>query len=138
MRAKEKFYMALVAVLLFSGCGDSSSENNDGTNPEITTEDKGRYTHKVINNMGKEVRSKVGEYDILLYSDSEMKADDKSPHKGVVVTVNKKDSELMPIQSTYMHKDIVAKVYEGNKLVTTTEAIEVTDSEPVVLIETEI
>ena len=141
MVTKKVFYSALTALLLVTGCGNDSTGTNASTETGTTKDGGGNpevYSYKVINNQGEAVASKLGSYEIYLYSDSEEKADDKSPHKGIVVKVNDENSELMPIQATYMHKDIVAKVYKNSELVVETEAVEVTDDEPVVLIETKI
>ena len=109
MQTKKIAYGALVALLLVTGCGsNSSSESVDSG--ELQNSSDSRYIYKVINNRGEAVTSEVGAYEIALYSDTKEKANDKSPHKGVVVKLNGNDSALMPIQETYMHKDIVAKI----------------------------
>jgi len=148
MITKKIFYSALTALLLVTGCGSSSNDNspksvNEGDNSpqsvNTTIETtKGVYKYKVINNMGKEVQTKVDKYKIAIYSDTKERAYDKSPHKGIVVRLNSKDSELMAIQSTYLGKDIVAKVYKDDKLLLTSDVVNVTDDNPVVLIDVEI
>jgi len=150
MVTKKIFYSALTVLLLATGCGSSGSNPASEDSPENTTIEnttienttiettKGVYKYKVINNMGQEVQTKVDNYKIALYSDTKEKAYDKSPHKGIVVKLNNKDSELMAIQSTYVNKDIVAKVYKGDELVSTSDVVKVTDDKPMILIETEI
>ena len=145
MITKKIFYSALTVLLLATGCGSSGSNPASEDSPENTTIEnttiettKGVYKYKVINNMGQEVQTTVDNYKIALYSDSKEKAYDKSPHKGIVVKLNNKDSELMAIQSTYVNKDIVAKVYKGDELVSTSDVVKVTDDKPMILIETEI
>ena len=140
MVTKKIFYSALTVLLLATGCGSSGSNPASEDSPENTTIEttKGVYKYKVINNMGQEVQTTVDNYKIALYSDTKEKAYDKSPHKGIVVKLNNKDSELMAIQSTYVNKDIVAKVYKGDELVSTSDVVKVTDDKPMILIETEI
>lgn len=145
MITKKIFYSALTVLLLATGCGSSGSNPASEDSPENTTIEnttiettKGVYKYKVINNMGQEVQTTVDNYKIALYSDTKEKAYDKSPHKGIVVKLNNKDSELMAIQSTYVNKDIVAKVYKGDELVSTSDVVKVTDDKPMILIETEI
>ena len=140
MITKKIFYSALTVLLLATGCGSSGSNPASKDSPENTTIEttKGVYKYKVINNMGQEVQTTVDNYKIALYSDTKEKAYDKSPHKGIVVKLNNKDSELMAIQSTYVNKDIVAKVYKGDELVSTSDVVKVTDDKPMILIETEI
>jgi len=154
MITKKIFYSVLTALLLVTGCGSSGSNDNDASdnspqsvnagdnspqsvNTTIETT-KGVYKYKVINNRGEEVQTKVDKYTIAIYSDTKEKAYDKSPHKGIVVKLNNKDSELMAIQSTYLGKDIVAKVYKDDKLLLTSDVVNVTDENPVVLIDVEI
>ena len=153
MITKKIFYSALTALLLVTGCGSSSNDNNASDNsPKSVNEGdnspqsvsttiettKGVYKYKVINNRGEEVQRKVDKYTIAIYSDTKERAYDKSPHKGIVVKLNNKDSELMAIQSTYLGKDIVAKVYKDDELVLTSDVVKVTDDNSVVLIDVEI
>jgi hypothetical protein len=136
MQTKKIAYGALVALLLITGCGSNSSSSSESVDSgELQNSSDSRYIYKVINNRGEAVTSEVGAYEIALYSDTKEKANDKSPHKGVVVKLNSNDSALMPIQETYMHKDIVAKIYEEGSLIGETEAVEVTDNKPVIMID---
>jgi len=144
MITKKIFYSTLTVLLLATGCGSSGSNDNDASdnssqsvNTTIETT-KGVYKYKVINNRGEEVQTKVDKYTIAIYSDTKERAYDKSPHKGIVVRLNSKDSELMAIQSTYLEKDIVAKVYKDDELVLTSDVVKVTDDNPVLLIDVEI
>jgi hypothetical protein len=131
MFRKKTFYSVAMALLLLNGCG-SNDKKTDSSLSDIN------YTYKVINNKGELVKSKVGEYEVRLYSDSDERADDKSPHKGVVVRINETNSELMSIQSTYIGKHITAKVYQNSNLVNNPKVIEVTDENPIVKIDVEI
>ena len=149
----KKIVYSMVVLVLITGCGSSENKSkgnpDNGTSNEIETTmettmettietTKGVYKYKVVNNMGQEVHSTVGDYKVALYSDTKERAYSKSPHKGIVVRLNSEDSELMPIQATYLDKEIVAKIYKSDELVATSDVVEVTDENPVVLIETEI
>jgi hypothetical protein len=81
------------------------------------------------------VEGKLDNYTIKIYSNSEEVADPKSMHKGVVVKINGKDSEVMPIQISYLNKEIVVAIEnEKGEEVAISEAIAVTDV-PVVVVE---
>ena len=141
MDMKKIVYSMAVILVLVTGCGSSTDNADDGASKDVDTTvetTKGVYKHKVVNNMGQEVHSTVGDYKVALYSDTKERAYSKSPHKGIVVRLNSEDSELMPIQATYLDKEIVAKIYKSDELVATSDVVEVTDENPVVLIETEI
>ena len=131
MFRKKTFYSVAMALLLLNGCG-SNDTKTDSSASDIN------YTYNVINNQGEAVKSKVGKYQIRLYSNYKEVADDRSPHKGVVVKINETESKLMAIQATYIDKKITAKVYQNSKLINSPEAIEVTDENPIVKIDVEI
>ncbi len=140
MLAKKTFYITVMALLLLNGCGNkdkTETSTTDGTYNNGGSYSQ-EYSYKVINNRGEDIKSKIGEYDISLYSNYKEVADDKSPHKGVIVKLNEKESELMAIQASYIGKEIKARVYKDNELITTTEPIEVTDDNPIVKIDIEI
>jgi len=139
MITKKIFYGAVVALVLVTGCGNNEKKELGGVEPidegRATVVTPNVYTHKVINNKGEAVNSRLGALTIQLYSDVQDQADPKSLHKGVVVNINGEDSQTMPIQASYLGDDIVVAIYnERGDLITTTEAVEVTDDTPVVLV----
>ena len=104
----------------------------------VTTQPSNRplkYTHKVVNNQGIEVQGEVDEYIIKIYSDTEVEANPKHIHKGVVVKLNGEKSRVIPIEISYLDKNIMIGVYDKKgKRVTASETIKVTDV-PVVVVE---
>ena len=133
MFRKKTFYSVAMALLLLNGCGSNDTKTDSSASASDIN-----YTYSVINNQGEAVKSKIGEYEVYLYSNYKEVADDKSPHKGVVVKINETESKLMSIQATYIDKKITAKVYQNDKLINNPEAIEVTDENPIVKIDVEI
>lgn len=130
---KKQQWLKLFGIsLLLVGCGG-------GDTPSTTTQNEVKvpttYSYKVINNRGLVVEGKLDNYTIKIYSNSEEVADPKSMHKGVVVKINGKDSEVMPIQISYLNKEIVVAIEnEKGEEVAVSEAIAVTDV-PVVVVE---
>jgi hypothetical protein len=125
----QKWLVALGASLVLVGCGDSGSS--------VSTETKvpSSFTNKVVNNRGLVVESQLDGNSIKIYSDSVVTANPKNIHKGVVVKVNGKSSKTMPIEISYLNKNIIAIVSDstGKELAVSAE-IEVTDV-PVIVIE---
>ena len=126
-----KKYLTIAGLSLFLvGCGESGSiEEKSSTNlPE-------QYSYKVINNRGLVVEGKLDSYKIKIYSDNEGSANPKDIHKGVVVKVNGKSSETMPIEISYLNKNIIVVIYdESGKEVAVSEEIQVSDV-PVLIVE---
>ena len=137
---KKSFFSVAVAALILTGCGSSNgteSTSNEGTNSEpiVAIQAPSGYENPVINNKGNKVESKLGKLSIKLYSAVNDEGNAQSTHKGVVVNVNGKDSSTMPIQASYIDDEIVVAVYdEKNKLVVVSDAVEVTNDVPVVLV----
>ncbi|CAA6815418.1 MAG: Unknown protein [uncultured Sulfurovum sp.] len=133
---KKSFLSVAVATFILTGCGSNGSntgDSDDGGNPEVVA--PVGYDSLVINNKGDVVESKLGKLSIKLYSNVADVADAQSMHKGVVVNVNGEDSETMPIQASYVGDEIKVAVYdENNKLLAASDAIEVADDVPVVLV----
>ncbi|MBU1667435.1 hypothetical protein KKC13_03395 [bacterium] len=119
--------------LLLVGCGGGDTASTETAQNSVTVPTT--YNYKVINNRGLAVEGTMDNYTIKIYSTTEEVADPKSMHKGVVVTINGKASEVMPIQISYLNKEIVVAVEnEKGEQVAVSDAIEVTDV-PVVVVE---
>ena len=128
---KKQWIVALGITLLLAGCGNSSSSEEKELNTKVPTS----YSNKVINNRGLAVEGSVDGYGIRIYSNSKEEANPKSIHKGVVVKVNGKTSEVMPIEIAYLGKSIVvALVNDKGEEVAVSDEIKVTDV-PVVVVE---
>jgi len=94
-----------------------------------------KYTHKVVNNQGVEVEGEVNGYTIKIYSDTKVEANAKHIHKGVVIELNGEKSNVMPIEISYLDKNIMIGIYDKEgKRVTASDSIRVTDV-PVVVVE---
>jgi len=136
---KQQLTKILAISLLFIGCGGNST-NTATTTPEAsvqvasTTDSTNAPVHKAINNRGVGVEGKLDNYTVKLYSDSEEKAKPQERHQGVVVKYNGKTSDTMAIQASYQGKNIVAGIYDGDKLVKMSDSVSVTDV-PVVIID---
>lgn len=122
--------ITVAALFLLVGCGDGS-----GSSLKTETKIPSNFSYKVVNNRGLVVESKLDNYTIKIYSDSNEEANPKNIHKGVVVKVNGESSETMPIEISYLNKNIIVVIYDelGNELAVSAE-IEVTDV-PVVVVE---
>ncbi len=128
----QKWLVTLGISLILAGCGKSSSEP---TAAATKTKIPSNFSHKVVNNRGLVVESKLDGNTISIYSDSIIKANPKDIHKGVVVKVNGKSSETMPIEISYLNKNIVAVVTDSNgKELAVSDKVKVTDK-PVIIIE---
>jgi hypothetical protein len=129
---KTQHWLKILGIsLLLVGCGGGDTPSSTQNEVKIPT----TYSYKVINNRGLVVEGKLDNYTIKIYSNSEEVADPKSMHKGVVVKINGKDSEVMPIQISYLNKEIVVAIEnEKGEEVAISDEIEVTDV-PVVVVE---
>lgn len=117
----------LSVLVLIAGCGN----NTTSVESKIPLE----YSYKVVNNRGLVVEGQLGNYKIKIYSDSNETANPQNIHKGVVVNINGKSSEMIPIEISYLNKNIIVSIYDetGNELAVS-EVIKVTDV-PVVVID---
>jgi len=134
---RNSFLSVAVATLILTGCGSNGTStgasDNGGGNVDVVSPTG--YENLVINNKGDAVESKLGKLSIKLYSNVADEADAKSMHKGVVVNVNGQDSETMPIQASYVGDEIKVAVYDDkNNLIVVSDAVEVSDDVPVVLV----
>ena len=127
---KKQLIEIVVISLLFIGCGGNSTGSNT-----TTTENTNVPTYKVINSRGIAVEGKLDNYTVKLYSDNEEEVKPQGRHKGVVVKYNGKTSESMAIQESYQGKNIVAGIYNGDKLIKMSDSIKVTDDVPVVIMD---
>jgi len=127
---KKQLIEIVVISLLFIGCGGNSTGSNT-----TTTENTNVPTYKVINSRGIAVEGKLDNYTVKLYSDNEEEVKPQGRHKGVVVKYNGKTSESMSIQEIYQGKNIVAGIYNGDKLIKMSDSIKVTDDVPVVIMD---
>ena len=130
---RQQWLKILGISLLLVGCGgeDATSTQNTENNLKVPT----AFNYKVINNRGLVVESKLDNYTIKIYSNSQEVANPQDRHKGVVVKINGKASETMPIEIAYLNKKVMVVVYnEKGEEVAISEEIEVTDV-PVVLVE---
>jgi len=138
---KKQLIEIVVISLLFIGCGGNSTGSNTTTTSEdsvqvaSTTENTNVPTYKVINSRGIAVEGKLDNYTVKLYSDNEEEVKPQGRHKGVVVKYNGKTSESMAIQESYQGKNIVAGIYNGDKLIKMSDSIKVTDDVPVVIMD---
>ena len=130
----QKWLVVLGASLVLVGCGE-----NGGTGATVTeTKIPSTFSNKVVNNRGLVVESKLDGNTISIYSDSSITANPKDIHKGVVVKVNGKSSETMPIEISYLNKNIVAVVSDSTgKELAVSDEVQVMD-EPVIVIEVNI
>jgi len=126
---KKQLIMGLGLALVLIGCGSGTTNQESGTTLPTN------YSNKVVNNRGLVVEGNVDTYSIKIYSDAQIEVSPKNIHKGVVVKVNGKSSETMPIEIGYMGKHIVAALYDsnGNEVAVSSE-IEVTDV-PVIIVD---
>jgi len=137
---KQQLIKALAISLLFIGCGGNSTQGNTATNSEAsaqvasTTKSTNAPAYKAINNKGFGVEGKLDNYTVKLYSDSQEEIKPQGRHQGVVVKYNGKTSETMAIQESYQGKNIVAGIYDGDKLIKMSDSVKVTDV-PVVIID---
>ena len=134
MLVKKIFSVAVMAMVL-NGCGSSSKSSSGG---ELDEHVPIGYEYKVINNRGLAVESQLGEYKINLLSNTQELQNPKSVHKGVVVNINGQDSDTMPIQATYLEKEIVVVIYDKDNVLLGAKAVEVTNDAPVVLVNVEL
>ena len=126
---KQQWLMVLGVSLVLVGCGDGASSGATTTAVPTT------FSNKVINNRGIAVEGSVDGYGIKIYSDSTEVANPQQIHKGVVVKVNGKTSEVMPIEIAYLHKKIVVTlVNDKGDEVAVSDEILVTDV-PVIIVE---
>ena len=128
---KKQWIVALGITLLLVGCGESSTAEEKVVSTKVPT----AYSNKVINNRGLVVEGSVDGYGIKIYSNSAEVANPQNIHKGVVVKVNGKSSQVMPIEIAYLGKSIVvALVNDKGEEVAVSDEIKVTDV-PVVVVE---
>lgn len=129
MKSK-KILVSLGSLLVLIGCGGGASDEVTTTTAIPST-----FSNKVINNRGLFVEGTVNGYGIKIYSDSIESANPQEIHKGVVVKINGKASEVMPIQVSYLNKNIVvALLNEQGEEVAISSEILVTDI-PVIVVE---
>jgi len=129
---KRQIVKSLILSLLLVGCG--SNTNTENRVSDTTKSSTTSYSYKAINNSGSGVEGKLGNYTVKLFSNSKELKKPQDRHKGVVVKFNGQTSETMAIQASYEGKDIVASIYDGDKLIKQSAPIKVTDV-PVVIIE---
>ena len=134
MKFKQQFILLSIVFSLI-GCGGDSVTSKDNSIRTTPSSKPLKYTHKVINNQGIEVKGKVDEYAIKIYSDSDIKANPKNIHKGVVIKLNGKTSKVIPIEISYLNKEIMVELYnKRGKLIITSDLIQVIDV-PVMIVE---
>ena len=130
MKAKQ-LLMALGTSLLLVGCGGGGASSEATTTSAVPS----TFSNKVINNRGIAVEGTVDGYAIKIYSNSAEVANPQNIHKGLVVKVNAKTSEVMPIEIAYLNKSIVvALVNDKGEEVVVSDEITVTDV-PVIIVE---
>jgi len=124
--------VVLGASLVLVGCGGGATSSNEASKITAVPE---TFSNKVINNKGTAVEGTVDGYGIKIYSDSKEAANPQAIHKGVVVKVNGKTSEVMPIEISYLGKSIVVALLNNKgEEVAVSDKIEVTDV-PVIVVE---
>ena len=125
----KKLSISIGISILFAACGGESVSSSES----ITV--PSNYSYKATNSIGKEIQGTVDGYSIQIYSDNKIIESAKELHKGLVVKVNGKKSDTMPIGIAYLHKNIVvALVDSSGKRVAVSDEIEVTDV-PVIVVE---
>ena len=142
MKLKQQLAILSTAFILV-GCGNNTSESETKkeatpSSPTVVKDNSIvalKYTNKVVNNRGMEVEGEVGHYKIKVYSDSKIEANPQNIHKGVVVKFNGETSKVMPIEISYLDKNIMVGLYDkSGKHVATSDSIKITDV-PVVVVE---
>ncbi len=147
---KKELVKLLSISLLFIGCGSGESTSNNtsatansatNTNSTATTQTANTPSntsttpaYKAINNRGIGVEGKMGNYTVKLFANNNETAKPQERHQGVVVKYNGETSETMAIQDTYKGKEIIAGIYNEDKLVKMSDSVSVTDV-PVVIID---
>lgn len=92
------------------------------------------YNYRMINNQGIPVESKLDNYTIQLYSNTNETVSPQSRHSGIVVKINEKVSENIAIQATYLGKSMVVAVYnEKNELTAISDIIQIIDVSVIVV-----
>lgn len=129
MKSKKELLLLFSILMGLIGCGGGASSEG-----ESTTSISLPFSNKVINNRGLFVEGSVNGYGIKIYSDTIEGVNPQEIHKGIVVEVNGKVSEVIPIQISYLNKNIVVVLFnsQGEKVAVSSTVL-ITDV-PVIVI----
>ncbi len=115
---------------------NNSSEQNstNNKNQQNNLQIPKKYNKRVLNNSKEEVTGKIDIYTIKIYTNSQVDINEQTPHKGVVVKFNGKQSETLSISNSYINKNIlIVLVDDNNKIVAISDEIKVEDI-PVIVV----
>jgi hypothetical protein len=128
---KSKKILILMGTLFaLIGCGGGALSEGS-----ITQAIPVGFSNKVINNRGSFVEGSINGYTIKIYSDSIESLNPQEIHKGIVIKLNGNTSEIIPIQISYLNKNIIVSLIntQGDK-VSVSRKVLVTDT-PVIMVE---
>lgn len=127
---KKIVLLSMFILLVFVGCNDTDKTAQNIENIKLPN----GYSYKAINNRGVAVEGQIGIYQIKVFSNYEETVNPQSRHHSIVVTMDDKNSEEIPLQLSYIDKTVVVAVYKDAQLVGQSDIITMNEDEPLTIV----